>query len=67
MDGLVLHGRIVPSGLPASPGGAPEDGRRRACHLRSRTARPDYVETLWGLVNRADVTERFSTVTSTKI
>lgn len=67
MDGLVLRGRIGPSGLPASHDGAPEDGRQRACRLRYRTARPDHIEKLWGLVNRADVTERFSTVTSTKI
>lgn len=43
------------------------DAWEHAYYLQYRNVRPDYVEKLWGLVNWADVTERFSTVTSTKI
>ncbi|WP_436761657.1 superoxide dismutase [Streptosporangium sp. V21-05] len=43
------------------------DAWEHAYYLQYRNVRPDYVEKLWGLVNWADVTQRFSTVTSAKI
>ncbi|GAA3094929.1 superoxide dismutase [Streptosporangium carneum] len=43
------------------------DAWEHAYYLQYRNVRPDYVEKLWGLVNWNDVTQRFSTVTSTKI
>ncbi|MFF5206716.1 superoxide dismutase [Streptosporangium sp. NPDC000396] len=43
------------------------DAWEHAYYLQYRNVRPDYVEKLWGLVNWTDVTQRFSTVTSTKI
>ncbi|GAA3418684.1 superoxide dismutase [Streptosporangium vulgare] len=43
------------------------DAWEHAYYLQYRNVRPDYVEKLWTLVNWADVTQRFSTVTSAKI
>lgn len=43
------------------------DAWEHAYYLQYRNVRPDYVEKLWSLVNWADVTQRFSTVTSAKI
>ncbi len=43
------------------------DAWEHAYYLQYRNVRPDYVEKLWSLVNWNDVTQRFSTVTSTKI
>ncbi|GAA4202535.1 superoxide dismutase [Streptosporangium oxazolinicum] len=43
------------------------DAWEHAYYLQYRNVRPDYVEKLWTLVNWADVTHRFSTVTSARI
>jgi|GEM_PF-5381645 len=40
------------------------DAWEHACYLQYKNVRPDYVEKLWSIVDRADVAARFTSATT---